>query len=130
MKFEVQSAEDAKSNAMADLRRANEIMATAEIRAEKAAEALKRAQEEKEAADTEVEKATGLIKGADYQLKVNDDHVRATKEKSEREIGAAEEALKEAIESSFRVSLTHYFAFTDLTKYCLMFSSRQSLPQR
>jgi len=103
MKFEVQSAEDAKSNAEADLRRANEIMATAEIRAEKAAEALKRAQEEKEAADAEVEKATGLIKGADYQLKVNDDHVRATKEKSEREIGAAEEALKEAIESSFRL---------------------------
>lgn len=105
MNFEVQFATEAKQNAEADLRRANEIMAMAEIRAEKAAEALKKALEERDAANCEVQKAKGLIKGADFQLKVNEDHVMAKKQKAEEKIGVADLALKEAIENSFKLEV-------------------------
>jgi len=105
MKYEVHFATEEKHKAEADLRRANEIMAMADIRAEKAAEVLKKALEEKEVADAEVQKAKGLIKGAEYQLKMNDDQLCSTKEKSDKEIGAAEQALKEAIENSFKLEV-------------------------
>jgi len=105
MKYEIHFATEEKQKSDADLRRANEIMAMADMRAEKAAESLKKALEEKKAADAEVQKAIGLIKGAEYQLKVNEDFVNSTKEKAEKEIGAAEEALKDAIENSFKLEV-------------------------
>lgn len=105
MKSEMQAAIEAKQNSEADLRRANEIMAMSEIKAEKAAEALKKAIEERDEANADVEKARSLIKGADFQLKVNEENVVSTKENVETQISLADIALKDAIESSFELEV-------------------------
>lgn len=105
MKAKEQAAIDAKEKSESELRRANEMMALAEINFESAQEALAKAIAQEEIAKEEVKRAHELVEEKRNKFKTHKKTLKDTEKYAKEEIEKADHLVKGAIDASYELEV-------------------------